>query len=44
MATVKKLNETTYEVTVVKTGDEVKHLKENLMTHFNVAKLDCFRQ
>jgi trigger factor len=43
MATVKKLNETTYEVTVVKTGDEVKHLKEHVMTHFNGAKVDGFR-
>ena len=43
MATVIKLNETTYEVTVVKTGDEVKHLKEHVMTHFNGAKVDGFR-
>ena len=43
MATVKKLNETTYEVTVVKTGDEVKHMKEHVMTHFKGAKVDGFR-
>ena len=34
MATVKQLNETTYEVTVIKSGEEFKHFKEHILTHF----------
>ena len=43
MSTVKQLNETTYEVTVVKSGDEFKHFKEHILTHFKDAKVDGFR-
>ena len=43
MATVKKLNETTYEVSVSRTGDELKHMKEHVLTHFKDAKVAGFR-
>ncbi len=43
MATVKQLNETTYEVTVIKSGEEFKHFKEHILTHFKGAKVDGFR-
>ena len=43
MATVKQLNETTYEVTVIKSGEEFKHFKEHILTHFKDAKVDGFR-
>ncbi|MDO5088819.1 MAG: trigger factor family protein [Leptotrichiaceae bacterium] len=43
MATAKKLNETTYEVTVVKTGDEIKNMKEHVLSHFKDAKVPGFR-
>ena len=40
---VKKLNETTYEVSVVREGEELKHLKEHVLVHFKDAKVDGFR-
>ena len=43
MATVKKLNETTYEVQVTKSGEEFKHFKEHIFKHFKDAKVDGFR-
>ncbi|MBF4805551.1 MAG: trigger factor [Pseudoleptotrichia goodfellowii] len=43
MATVKKLNETTYEVSVSRTRDELKHMKEHVLTHFKDAKVAGFR-
>ena len=43
MATEKKLNETTYEVSVSRTGDELKHMKEHVLTHFKDAKVAGFR-
>lgn len=43
MATVKKLNETTYEVTVTKTDNEVKNMKEHVLSHFKNAKVSGFR-
>ena len=43
MATVKKLSETSYEVSVTRTGDELSHLKEHVLSHFKDAKVDGFR-
>lgn len=43
MATVKKLSETSYEVSVTRTGDELSHLKEHVLSHFKNAKVDGFR-
>ena len=43
MSTVKKLNETTYEVQVTKSGEEFKHFKEHIFKHFKDAKVDGFR-
>ena len=43
MATVKKLSETVYEVSVIKTGEELKHLKEHVLVHFKDAKVPGFR-
>lgn len=43
MATVKKLSETSYEVTVVKSGEEYKSFKKHILTHFKDAKIDGFR-
>lgn len=43
MATVKKLSETNYEVSVTRTGDELSHLKEHVLSHFKDAKVDGFR-
>ena len=40
---VKKLNETTYEVSAVREGEEFKHLKEHVLVHFKDAKVDGFR-
>ncbi len=41
--TVKKLNESTYEVSAVREGEELKHLKEHVLVHFKDAKVDGFR-
>ena len=43
MATVKKLSETVYEVSVTRNGEELKHLKEHVLVHFKDAKVDGFR-
>ena len=43
MATVKKLSETSYEVSVTRTGNELSHLKEHVLSHFKDAKVDGFR-
>lgn len=43
MATVKKLNETTYEVTETRGGEEFKSFKAHILTHFKDAKVDGFR-
>ena len=43
MVTVKKLSETRYEVSVTRTGDELSHLKEHVLSHFKDAKVDGFR-
>lgn len=43
MATVKKLSETSYGVSVTRTGDELSHLKEHVLSHFKDAKVDGFR-
>ena len=43
MVTVKKLSETSYEVSVTRTGDELSHLKEHVLSHFKDAKVDGFR-
>ena len=43
MATVKKLSETSYEVSVTRTGDELSHLKEHVLSHYKDAKVDGFR-
>ena len=40
---VKKLNESTYEVSAVREGEELKHLKEHVLVHFKDAKVDGFR-
>ena len=40
---VKKLDETTYEVSAVREGEEFKHLKEHVLVHFKDAKVDGFR-
>ena len=40
---VKKLNETTYEVSAVREGEELKHLKDHVLVHFKDAKVDGFR-
>ena len=40
---VKKLNESTYEVSAVREGEEFKHLKEHVLVHFKDAKVDGFR-
>ena len=40
---VKKLNETTYEVSAVREGEELKHLKDHVLAHFKDAKVDGFR-
>ena len=40
---VKKLDETTYEVSAVREGKEFKHLKEHVLVHFKDAKVDGFR-
>mgnify|MGYP001018700755 FL=1 len=44
MATVKKLSETVYEVSVTRNGEELKHLKEHVLVHFKDAKVDGFRK
>lgn len=44
MATVKKLSETVYEVSVTRNGEELKHLKEHVLGHFKDAKVDGFRK
>ena len=44
MATVKKLSETSYEVSVTRTGDELSHLKEHVLSHFKDAKVDGFKK
>ena len=44
MATVKKLSETSYEVSVTRNGEELKHLKEHVLVHFKDAKVDGFRK
>lgn len=44
MATVKKLSETVYEVSVTRNGEELKHLKEYVLVHFKDAKVDGFRK
>ena len=44
MATVKKLSETVYEVSVTRNGEELKHLKEHILVHFKDAKVDGFRK
>lgn len=43
MTTVKKLNETTYEVTAVLNGEEFASMKKHVLTHFKDAKVDGFR-
>ncbi len=43
MATVKKISETVYEVEVIKSGDELKKLKEHVLVHFKGAKVAGFR-
>ncbi len=43
MATVKKISETVYEVEVIKSGDELKKLKEHVLVHFKDAKVAGFR-
>ncbi len=43
MTTVKKLNETTYEVTAVLNGEEFVSMKKHVLTHFKDAKVDGFR-
>lgn len=40
---VKKLNETTYEVSVTVEGEKLKHLKDHVLVHFKDAKVDGFR-
>ena len=40
---VKKLDETTYEVSAVREGEEFNHLKEHVPVHFKDAKVDGFR-
>ena len=40
---VKKLDETTYEVSAIREGEEFKHLKEHVLVHFKDAKVDGFR-
>lgn len=40
---VKKINESTYEVTVVKNGAEFESFKKHILTHFKNAKVDGFR-
>lgn len=44
MATVKKLSETVYEVSVTRNGEELKHLKGHVLGHFKDAKVDGFRK
>ena len=44
MATVKKLSETVYEVSVTRSGEELKHLKKHVLVHFKDAKVDGFRK
>ena len=44
MSTVKKLSETVYEVSVTRSGEELKHLKEHVLVHFKDAKVDGFRK
>lgn len=43
MTTVKKLNETTYEVTAVLNGEDFASMKKHVLTHFKDAKVDGFR-
>ena len=43
MTTVKKLKETTYEVTAVLNGEEFASMKKHVLTHFKDAKVDGFR-
>ncbi len=43
MATVKKISETVYEVSVTKSGDELKNLREHVLVHFKDAKVAGFR-
>ena len=43
MATVKKLSETVYEVSATRSGEELKHLKKQVLVHFKDAKVDGFR-
>lgn len=40
---VKKINESTYEVTVVKNGAEFESFKKHILTHFKNVKVDGFR-
>ena len=43
MTTVKKLNETTYEVMAVLNGEDFVSMKKHVLTHFKDAKVDGFR-
>ena len=44
MNAIKKLEGSLVEVTITKTGEEVKGLREHVLTHFKDAKVDGFRQ